>query len=158
MWCRLTRTGSPAASCSACNRVDAGLLVIAARWTVYIALLSAFGLALFGAQPKRTTAPGDGAALPLGSLLAALATVGLVASIVQIGAMAAAMAGVSIGTVDRQTLADLILGSPVGYAWLVRMTALASLGLAAIFLPYRPTPMLVMPVASSAIAPPTRAW
>jgi putative copper resistance protein D len=137
--------------------VDAGLLIVGIRWTVYAVLLSAFGLAMFCVQPAGR-AGRSSSLLPLPRLLAVLSAAGLVASAVQITAMAAAMAGVGIADMDRQTLIDLITGSAVGYAWLLRMAMLVLLELAAIFLRQRPRAMLGLAVVSSGIAAATLAW
>lgn len=138
--------------------MDAGLLVVGLRGAVYAALLSAFGLAAFGMLPAQPAERGIATLLRLPALLVGLAAAGLVASAVQIAAMAAAMAGVAVLDLDRQTLIDLIAGTAVGYAWLARMAALVLLGLAAIFLPRRPAAMLGLAVASSGIAVATLAW
>ncbi|WP_426265244.1 copper homeostasis membrane protein CopD [Sphingomonas sp. PWP1-2] len=138
--------------------MDAGLLVVGLRGTVYAVLLSAFGLAVFGMLPARPVERSIVTLLRLPALLAGLAALGLVASAVQIIAMASAMAGVAMLDLDRQTLIDLIAGSAVGYAWLARMAALALVGLAAIFLPRRPSLMLGLAVVSSGIAVATLAW
>ncbi len=138
--------------------MDADLLVVGLRWTVYAALLSAFGLAAFGMLPARPVERGVVTLLRLPTLLAGLAVAGLLASAAQIMAMAAAMAGVAVLNLDRQTLIDLIAGSAVGYAWLARMAALVLLGIAGISLRRRPSAMLGLAVVSSGIAVATLAW
>lgn len=138
--------------------MDAGLLVVGLRWTVYAVLLTAFGLAAFGMLPPRPGERGVVTLLRLPVPLAALAIVGLVASAVQIVAMTAAMAGVAMVELDQQTLIDLITGSAVGYAWLARMAALALLGVAALVLRRRPAALLGLAIPSSGVATATLAW
>lgn len=138
--------------------MDAGLLLVGLRGTVYAVLLLAFGLAAFGMLPARPAERGIVSMLRFPTLLFGLAAAGLVASTAQILAMASAMAGVGMLDLDRQTLIDLIAESAVGYAWLARMVALSLLGLAAIFLARRPSVMLGLAAVSSGIATATLAW
>ncbi|MGY4398428.1 putative copper resistance protein D [Sphingomonas sp. UYAg733] len=138
--------------------MDVGLLLIAARWIVYAALLSAFGVSLFGVQSAHRLQSGAGAFAMPGPLLAGLAAAGFVASIAQIVAMAAAMAGIGIGDIDLQTLLDLVLGTAVGYAWLTRVAALLCLALAGGLLYNRPSAMLAVALGASGIATATLAW
>lgn len=138
--------------------MDGDVPLIAARLMVYATVLAAFGIALFVGQTRRASVAGiDGPPLPR-ALLATLAVLGGGASVGQLLAMAASMAGVGIGELDRQTLVDLIGGSAVGYAWLSRIGALIVLGLAAIALPRWPAAMLVMTGVASGVATATLAW
>lgn len=136
--------------------MDSGLLLIVSRFAVYATVLVAFGIALFTRQGPPAGVTGV-RTLPLPrTLLATLALLGIAASVVQILAIAASMAGVGIGELDWQTLADL-RDSAVGYAWMARIGALIVLGLAAFALPGRWVSFATARVASG-VAAATLAW
>ncbi len=112
------------------------------------------GVALFSGRWWRTAA----APAPSRVLLTSLEVLGAIASVAQILAMAAPMAGIDIGELDRQTLLDLIGGSAVSYAWLSRIGALIVLGLVAITPLRWPVAMRVTTCLASGTATATLAW
>lgn len=138
--------------------MDADPLIVATRLAVYAALLPAFGLAMFGVPSAGRDGCDAASPLALPGLLAALAAAGLVASVGQIVAMAAAMSGVAVADLDRQTLVDLLIGSAVGYAWLLRVTMLVLLGLVVIVLRRHRIVMAGLAMLSSGTAAATLAW
>ncbi|MGL4302933.1 MAG: copper homeostasis membrane protein CopD [Sphingomonas sp.] len=136
--------------------MDVAALLIGARFAVYATILAAFGIALFG-DDRRGDAATDVTA-PSGALLATLALTGAVASVAQILAMAASMAGVGISGLDRATLMDLIAASAIGYAWLLRIGALIAVALAALALRRFPKTMRATSFVGATIAVATLAW
>lgn len=132
------------------------LLLVATRLAVYATVPMAFGVALFADPWRRKVAVG--APPSPRALLTSLAVLGVMASVLQIAAMAASMAGVEIGQLDRQTFIDLIGGSAIGYAWSSRIVALILLGVVAIMPLRQPGVMRVSACLASGIATATLAW
>ncbi len=120
---------------------------VAVRLVQYACLLSLFGLAAFAIY-----APRAAAFLPRRPGLAALAVVGLLASVAAIFVLAANMSGDLAGATDPSTLWSVISDTGAGRAWAVRVFALAAaIGLARLRSPY---PLLV----ASGLAAATLAW
>lgn len=95
--------------------IDAATAI--ARFAVHLDLLLLFGLAAYPLL-------GDGAA-PRPQWLAALAAIGLATNLFAFAVMAAAMAGLTLATLDRETVTMIAFDTDPGRAFLVRMAALA---------------------------------
>lgn len=97
--------------------------MITIRFALYLILMLLFGLPLFGlhalnpAERKFAQIPRFAVVVPV------LAGLGLALSALWFLFLAADMAEVSVAGLDRDTIAA-VMASPVGTAWLVRMTAL----------------------------------
>ncbi len=95
--------------------IDAATAI--ARFAVHLDLLLLFGLAAYPLY-------GD-SAVRRPKALALLAIVGLAASLFAFADMAAAMAGLTLATLDREIVATIAFDTDPGRAFLVRMAALA---------------------------------
>ena len=95
---------------------------VSIRAALYVDLMLLFGLSLFGLYSL--TRAERQSVLPFRALIAGLAALGLALSGLGIAAMTAAMAGVPLSGVDRETLDMVITQTSVGTAWQVRIAAL----------------------------------
>lgn len=132
-------------------------LSVSIRAALYVNLLLLFGLPLFGlynlTRAERQTV------LPFRAVTAGLAVLGLALSALGIAAMTAAMAGVALSEIDRETLDLVITQTSVGTAWLVRMGALlATLGCALIAGRRHGAALFTAGTATAAIALASLAW
>lgn len=125
---------------------------VVVRFVLYLDLMTAFGLAVFTLTGPR----GCAEALPLRRAILATAIVGAALSALALALLAAEMAGVPIGEVDRETVDMLVYETAPGSAWLVRMAALAALALAALALPWRVATVVAAVAAGVALG--TLAW
>ena len=129
-------------------------LGIAIRFGLYLDLATAFGLAVFAllslAGAERT--------LPLGPLLAMTSIIGAALSILGLLTMAASMADIPLGSLDRAGVEAFLTGMTAGTAWLVRMATLVALALSAAILHRWPRPALFVAAQGSGIALATLAW
>ena len=130
--------------------MDGAGSIVAIRFALTADLMAAFGLALFA----RTGLRGDAAALPVRPLLLALTAAGIALSLVGLWALAAQMAGVGFGAVDRATLTMLVAETTPGTAFVARIAALvAAVALLSV------APRALAPVAMlAAVALATLAW
>lgn len=98
------------------------MLAVAIRFALYANMMALFGWQLFALYGIRNQASGPSRRqLLLLTLLAALlAVAGLLA-------MTASMSGVAIIDVDRASIAAMVLETPMGLAWQLRMLALAAI-------------------------------
>ena len=129
--------------------------IIAVRLGLYVSLSLVFGLAAFALYGLRTGERGR--ALPLRPWLVLNALVALLLSFGWIALMASSMAGTPVWPVDWAAVEALRTGSAIGRAWEVRMAALGTALLAALFFPAR-TSALVAVAITSGIALSTLAW
>ena len=129
-------------------------LGIAIRFGLYLDLATAFGLAVFAllslAGAERT--------LPLRPLLAMTSIIGAALSILGLLTMAASMADIPLGSLDRAGVEAFLTGMTAGTAWLVRMATLVALALSAAILHRWPRPALFVAAQGSGIALATLAW
>ena len=95
---------------------------VAVRAALYVDLMLLFGLPLFGLYSLRRAERQS--VLPFRALIAGLAVLGLALSALGIAAMTAAMAGVPLTGIDRETLSMVITQTSIGTAWQVRIAAL----------------------------------
>lgn len=101
-------------------------LIVILRALLYIDLLAMFGLVAFGLYGLQSTGQAVDA-LFLRSSIAALAIAGLMISLVQISAMASAMAGTPFLPVNADAVQALVNKTQIGSAWKVRIVALFAL-------------------------------
>jgi putative copper resistance protein D len=120
-----------------------------ARWALYVDLGVLFGL------PAAAMLVKAGAQLKsLRPLLVVPAILSLPLSAVGFLLLVAQMAGTGVGDVDQSLVLDLLTGSALGWAAIVRLAALT--GAVALLASPRPNPSWVL--ASAAIAVATLAW
>lgn len=129
---------------------------VAVRFALYLDLMLACGLAAFA-----LTAPaGTGRAMPLRTVLVAFGCLGLVLSAGGLIVMTAAMAGTTLGQIDRETLTMIIDETPYGAAWTVRIVALVlAIGSASTIRGAEPaSTRIAASAAAFALAVATLAW
>lgn len=129
---------------------------LSSRFAIYLDVLPLFGLnafALYGLTPRDRLAP-TGRAVRW--WLAALALAGLPLTAWAFLALVAAMAGTSIGMVDRDLIGQIATGTAVGIAFQVRIAALLVCTLATL-LPARRAGFVVGTLAAG-VAVATLAW
>jgi putative copper resistance protein D len=102
------------------------MLAIGIRFALYANLMVLFGWPLFALYGSRSKASG-----PSRTQLLALALVAALLSVAGLLAMTAAMAGIAIIDVDRASIAAMVFETPMGWAWQVRMLALAAIAASA---------------------------
>lgn len=101
------------------------VLAITVRFALYADLALLFGAAWFGVRALRDVTGATIALLPVRRVLVVAAVTGVLLSALGVAVMAAGMAGVPLGEVDRETLTYLLFETGVGKAALARMAALA---------------------------------
>jgi putative copper resistance protein D len=129
-------------------------LGIAIRFGLYLDLAAAFGLAVFALL----SLAGAERALALRPLLAMTSIAGAGLSILGLLTMAASMADVPLGSLDRAAVEAVLTGMAAGTAWLVRMASLVALAMSAAIVPRWPRPALFVATLASGIALATLAW
>ena len=134
--------------------MDAFGIVI--RFALFLDLMAAFGLAMFGVISLRGTERVS--ALPLRPLIVGAAIVGVALSILGLWSLAASMAGVPIWAVDRATVSMLLAGTAIGKAWIVRVVALMVVALLSLVAWRKTNGMLVATSFAGGIALATLAW
>ena len=97
---------------------------IAIRFGLYAALMTLFGLSSFGLYALRDGERKFGVTLRFAPLLAGMAIISGLLSVLGLLSLAASMAGVSLTAVDRPTVDIVLWGTAAGTAWQVRMVAL----------------------------------
>jgi putative copper resistance protein D len=127
---------------------------VAIRLGLYLDLTLAFGLAAFGMLSMR----GAEHLLPLRASLIIASLVGGVLSVLGLFALAASMAGTSIGGVDRETLGLVLSDTAAGTAWKIRIAALAIAAAAALWMVRNPRAALAASSVSFGISLATIAW
>ncbi len=131
---------------------DADPLALVVRFGLYVVLGLGFGLPLFELYTRR-----DGDAAGLRATFAGTAAVGAVLSCLGLVVLAASMAGVAVTSVDAATLGAIVALPAIGTAWLIRMTALVLLAIAALTLRRR-RPLAVVATATGGVALASLAW
>lgn len=132
-------------------------LIIAIRALLYIDLLAMSGLVAFGLYGMQCIEDAIDA-LPLRTGIAVLAVAGLAISLVQIVAMASAMAGTSLLPVNVGAVQTLVSKTLIGSAWKVRMFALFALLPTVFLVRSKPLVALTLMVVWAGIAVATLAW
>jgi copper resistance protein D len=135
--------------------MDADWPLIGARFALYVALSSLFGLSAFSLYALRPNDRND--ALALGPWLVCLAACGLAFSAVALAIMAAAMAGTAPWPIDHEAVRLLLHETTTGTAWSTRIAALAVAGLAGGLARGRSS-WLGLASLASAVAMVTLAW
>ncbi len=134
-------------------------LTIGIRFALYVDLLLLFGLPLFGLYALKGAERLHSNVLPLRALAIWLSATGIALSVLSIFAMTASMAGVTLLEVDRASVSMMILETPMGKAWAVRMAALFVSLIIAIVMGRPKTPTWLMLVSlGSATALASLAW
>lgn len=103
---------------------------IALRFALYVDLMLLFGVAFFGLYSLKGQERMSGAVLPFRSMLAGTAVLGALLSIASIVMMASAMSGESDFAELRPHIEMMVFETDVGLAWVVRIVALLTAGLA----------------------------
>ncbi len=99
-------------------------LTIGIRFALYMNLMLLFGLPLFGLHALKGDERQNNIVLPFRTLTLCLAPAGVALSLFSIIGMTASMAGTTLLHVDRASLKAMIVETPMGRAWSVRMLAL----------------------------------
>lgn len=102
-------------------------LNIGVRFALYANLMLLFGLPLFGLYSLDATERQQGAVFPFRSYIVCLSLLGVALSLLSITAMTASMMGVQLNAVDTASIQTMIVDTPMGNAWAVRVMALIAL-------------------------------
>jgi putative copper resistance protein D len=133
-------------------------LGIALRLGLYVDLMLLFGLALFALYSLEGQERRSGTVLPLRSMLAGAAALGVLLSVASLVVMASAMSGESDIAELRPHIEMMILQTDVGFAWIVRLVALVVAGLAVLFNHRAPGFSLLVASTAGGIALASLAW
>ena len=99
-------------------------LNIGIRFALYANLMLLFGLPLFERYALKGAERLQNAVLPLSALTIWLSLLGIVLSLLSITAMTAAMMGVPLFAVEFASVRTMMVDTPMGNAWVVRVLAL----------------------------------
>lgn len=132
-------------------------LTVVVRALLYIDLLALFGMIAFGLYGMQSAEHAVGA-LCLRTGVVGLAAAGLVISLVQIVAMASAMAGTPLFPVNAEAVQILVGKTLIGSAWKVRMFALFALLPTVLLVRSKALVALALMGIWAAIAVATLAW
>ncbi|QAY85247.1 copper homeostasis membrane protein CopD [Pseudomonas arsenicoxydans] len=133
-------------------------LGIALRLGLYVDLMLLFGLALFALYSLEGQERRSGTVLPLRSMLAGAAALGVLLSVASLVVMASAMSGESDIAELSPHIEMMILQTDVGFAWIVRLVALVVAGLAVLFNHRAPGFSLLVASMAGGIALASLAW
>lgn len=104
--------------------------MIAVRLGVYLSLMLLLGLAAFPLYAPlyalRKQERGNGTVLPLREILMFWSIAAIILSVLGFLMLVASMSGNPISDFDWQVGRSILLETPIGYAWLVRMAALSA--------------------------------
>lgn len=98
--------------------------MVAIRLGLYLSLILLVGLAAFPLYALRKAERADTSVFPTRSLLSVWAAAGILLSVLGYIAMIASMSGAPLTNPDWETARAILLETPIGTAWLVRMAAL----------------------------------
>lgn len=132
-------------------------LTVIIRALLYIDLLVMFGLVAFALYGLESAEQAIGA-LSLRAGIAVLALGGLAISILQIVAMASAMAGTPLLPVNIDAVQTLVTKTSIGKAWQMRMFALIALLPTILLLQSRALVALILMSVGAAVAVGSLAW
>lgn len=132
--------------------------LIGVRFALYADLSLLFGVPLFGLYALTSDERRSTGLVPFRPIVLLLATAGVLLSLLGFAILAATMAGVAIGDVDRDTFAMLLTETAPGWALLVRLAALLALLLAGLALPRRAERILPAVSVLAAVALASLAW
>ena len=133
------------------------IAIIAIRWALYIDLGLLFGLPLFALYALGGHRIERGY-LPIAAMIAILALIGAVLSVVGFAIQAASMAGLPLLHPDFALLRDLLGGTALGTALQVRLAALLVLLLCAALYDRAPRAVTITAGVAGALALGTLAW
>lgn len=131
---------------------------IALRGVLYLDLMLLFGLSLFWLYNRKGRASTLTAELPIQSLLAWTAVLGMLLSLASMVLMTIAMSGQVDLYELRPHLEMMLYETDVGLAWAVRLAALTIAGLSAMFYKRGPSTSLLIIALAGGIALATLAW
>lgn len=100
-------------------------LNLVVRFALFVDLMLLFGLPLFVLYAPKEIAWHSPSGWPLRRMLATLAVLGVLLSVVSLVVVCAAMAGMPVMGVDRATVQMVVTQTPFGAAWQLRLVALA---------------------------------
>lgn len=132
--------------------------MIAIRLGLYLSLMLLVGLAAFPLYALRKGERCDGPILATRKMLIFWSGAAILLSLLGFLALVAAMMGSSIADVDWQTSRSIIVETPIGAAWVVRMVALIACLLAAVLIKRSDETRLVAVLGTSAAALATLVW
>lgn len=134
-------------------------LNIVVRFALYVDLMLLFGLPLFVLYAPKEIVWHSASGLPLRRMLATLAVLGVVLSVVGLVVVCAAMAGMPLMGVDRATVEMVVTQTPFGAAWQLRLVALAIAFAASVAMHRRGSrPLMAMSAVASGAALASLAW
>lgn len=134
-------------------------LNIALRFALYLDLMILFGMSLFGIYALQPDERSSGLARQYAAVVAASAIVGVVLSLLSMLVMAKTMTGVSdYSELTGHVFGMILTATAVGFAWMVRIAALAACATAIIALRRRPSVRFAAAAAAAAVALATAAW
>ncbi|RXR25553.1 copper homeostasis membrane protein CopD [Sphingobium fluviale] len=132
--------------------------MIAIRLGLYLSLMLLVGFAAFPLYALRKGERCDGAILATRRVLIFWAVAAILLSLLGFLALVAAMMGSSIAEVDWQTSRSIIVETPIGAAWVVRVVALIACLFAAILIKRSDEARLVAILGTSTAALATLVW
>ena len=132
--------------------------MIAIRLGLYLSLMVLMGLAAFPLYALRGAERVDGRIFALRNTLICWSSGAIILSVVGFLVLMAAMMGTSIADIDWEMCRSVLLGTPIGTAWLIRMAALAAALLAALTIIRSDYLRLLAITGASAVALATLMW
>ncbi|MEQ1537646.1 MAG: copper homeostasis membrane protein CopD [Sphingorhabdus sp.] len=107
-------------------------LNIGVRFALYANMMLLFGLPLFGIYSLNAAERQQDAVFPFRAFTGWLSPIGIALSLLSITAMTASMMGVQLNEVDAASIKTMIVDTPMGNAWAVRVLVLICILLAVI--------------------------
>lgn len=132
--------------------------MIAIRLGLYLSLMLLMGLAAFPFYALHGEERSEGRILRLKNALIGWSIAAIALSVLGFFALMAAMMGTSIASIDWQTSRSILYETPIGTAWLARITALFAALLAAMTIKRSDNQHLIAVTGASAIALATLVW
>lgn len=132
--------------------------MIAIRLGIYLSLMLLVGLAAFPLYALREGERRDGVMLATQKTLVFWSGAAILLSLLGFLALVAQMMGSSIADIDWQTSRSIIIETPIGAAWVVRMVALIACLVAAILIKRSDETRLATVLGTSAVALATLVW
>lgn len=132
--------------------------MIAIRLGIYLSLMLLVGLAAFPLYALREGERRDGVMLATQKTLVFWSGAAIILSLLGFLALVAQMMGTSIADIDWQTSRSIIIDTPIGAAWVVRMVALVACLLAAVLIKRSDETRFATVLGTSAVALATLVW
>ena len=131
--------------------------MVAIRLGLYLSLMLLVGLAAFPLYSLSKTERDDRTILDVNGLLSIMATTSIALSALAFLALVANMAGTTLTSPDLEVVRSILLETPIGSAWALRMAALLAAVAATLFLPTGTKRLLVATIAGG-VALGTLVW